>query len=91
MDVPGSRTDVERFRRLDAAFRTGDMTALKRELGSLEGFPNVVAHPAIGACLTYAIYHSPLPFVARGRTACRWLKKTSAKSVTHSDWSKPVG
>ena len=64
MDVPGSRTDVERFRRLDAAFRTGDMTALKRELGSLEGFPNVVAHPAIGACLTYAIYHSPLPFVA---------------------------
>jgi ankyrin repeat protein len=64
MDVPGSRTDVERFRRLDDAFRTGDMTALQSELGSLKGFPNVVAHPAIGACLAYAIYHSPLPFVA---------------------------
>jgi len=64
MDVPGSRTDVERFRRLDGAFRTGDMTALQSELESLEGFPNVVAHPAIGACLTYAIYHSARPFVA---------------------------
>src|SRR6266849_397956 len=63
MDVPGSRTDVERYRRLDEAFRTGDMTGLQRELGSVEGFPNVVAHPAMGACLTYAIYHSPLTFV----------------------------
>ena len=63
MDVPGSRTDVERYRRLDEAFRTGDMIALHRELGSNECFPNVVAHPAMGACLTYAIYHSPLTFV----------------------------
>jgi ankyrin repeat protein len=59
----GSRTDVERFRRLDAAFRAGDMTTLQRELGALEGFPNVFAHPAMGACLTYAIYHSPISLV----------------------------
>ena len=63
MGAPGSRAAIERFRRLDEAFRTGDMTALQRELGSLDGFPNVVAHPATGACLTYAIYHSPLEFV----------------------------
>jgi ankyrin repeat protein len=29
----------------------------------MDGFPNVVADPAIGLCLTYAIYHSPLGFV----------------------------
>ena len=29
----------------------------------LEGFPNVVAHPAIGACLTYAIYRGPTTLI----------------------------
>ena len=54
---------AQRFTRIDAAFRTGDMAALRKEIGSVDGFPNVVAHPAIGLCLTYAIYHSPLAFV----------------------------
>jgi ankyrin repeat protein len=63
VEVPGSGADVERFRRLDAAFRGGDMTALQQELGDRDGFPNVIAHPAIGACLTYAIYHGPLALV----------------------------
>jgi hypothetical protein len=63
MDVPGSRADVERYRRVDEAFRTGDMTALQRLLGSLEGFPNVVTHPAMVACLAYAIYDSPTALV----------------------------
>jgi uncharacterized protein len=63
VDEPGSRADVERFRRLDAAFRSGDMHVLQAELGRLEGFPNVVAHPAIGACLIAAIYHGPLTLV----------------------------
>jgi ankyrin repeat protein len=63
MDVPGSHADVERYRRLDEAFRTGDMTALQRLLGGLDGFPNVAAHPAMGACLVYAIYHSPIALV----------------------------
>ena len=49
---------------LDAAFLKGDLETLRRELGSLEGFPNVIAHPAIGPCLTYAIYHSPIEMVA---------------------------
>ena len=57
-------SDADRFRVLDTAFRTGDLYTLRRELGSLEGFPNIIAHPAIGPCLTYAIYHSPIELVA---------------------------
>ena len=52
-----------RFRRLDDAFRVGDLPALRAELDSIDGFPNVIAHAAIGACLTYAIYHSPLDLI----------------------------
>jgi uncharacterized protein len=55
--------DPNRYRRLDSAFRRGDLGALRGELGALEGFPNVEAHPAMGLCLTYAIYHSPLALV----------------------------
>lgn len=60
-----NRDDVERFRRLDAAFRLGDLDALRAELGDDPGFPDVIAHPAIGACLTYAIYHAPLELIAQ--------------------------
>lgn len=56
--------DVNRFRRLDQAFRTDDLNALRDELGDDDEFPNMIAHPAIGACLTYAIYHSPIELVA---------------------------
>ncbi len=38
------------------------MDTLRAELASPD-FPNVVAHPAMGLCLSYAIYHSPLAFV----------------------------
>ncbi len=58
-----SQAGQARWRRLDAAFRAGDLAALRAEIGSLEGFPNVVADPAMGLCLTYAIYHSPLAFI----------------------------
>ena len=63
VDAPGSPLDVERYRRLDEAFRSGDMATLRRELGHLDRFPTLVAHPAMGACLTYAIYHSPTTFI----------------------------
>jgi ankyrin repeat protein len=55
--------DHDHFLRLDAAFRAGDLAALRAELGDPEDFPNVVAHRAMGLCLTYAIYHSPLAFI----------------------------
>jgi ankyrin repeat protein len=63
MALSRSPEDHARYRRLDAAFRSGDMGALRAELGSLDGFPNVVADLAMGSCLTYAIYHAPLALV----------------------------
>lgn len=56
-------SEGEQYARLDAAFRRGDMAALRIELGAVEGFPNVDAHPGIGLCLVYAIYWSPLAFI----------------------------
>lgn len=55
--------DRARYERLDAAVRAGDMVALRAEIGALPGFPDVVADPAIGRCLTYAIYHGPITLV----------------------------
>jgi ankyrin repeat protein len=63
MTSAGAPEDYARYRRLDAAFRAGDYAALRAELAALEGFPDVVAHPAMGRCLTYAIYHSPIALV----------------------------
>ena len=63
MPTPEECAGHERFARLDAAFRAGDMGALREELGHEAGFPNVSAHPAIGLCLGYAVYHSPLQLI----------------------------
>jgi uncharacterized protein len=52
--------DAARFLRLDAAFKAGNVAALRAELGDPEGFPNVIADPAMGLCLPYAIFHSPI-------------------------------
>lgn len=57
-------TGAQRYARLDSAFREGDVDALILEAGSLDGFPNVAVHPAIGGCLVYAIYHSSVRFIA---------------------------
>lgn len=56
--------DHARLFRLDSAFLNGDLDTIRAELGAVEGFPNVVAHPAIGGCLTHAIFHSPLTLIA---------------------------
>lgn len=50
--------------RIHAAFLTGDLESLRREIGHLDGFPNVAPLVTIGVPLVYAIYHSPLAFVA---------------------------
>lgn len=57
------RAEHEQFRRIDAAFRAGDLAALRAALPDAEGFPDNPMPLAIGPCLAYAIYHSPLPFV----------------------------
>lgn len=63
MGPPPDANDVGRFRRVDQAFRRGDLEALRAELDEHDDFPNVIAHRAIGACLTYAIYHSPIELI----------------------------
>jgi ankyrin repeat protein len=51
------------FEPLHAAFRAGDLSALRAALGEAPDFPNTYVHPAIGWCLTYAIYWSPVAFI----------------------------
>lgn len=48
---------------IDDAFRRGDLDALCRAAGDPTLIPNGDLGPAIGRCLVYAIYHSPLPFI----------------------------
>jgi hypothetical protein len=57
------RAEHEQFRRIDAAFRAGDLRALRAAVPEPERFPNGPMPLAIGPCLEYAIYHSPLPFI----------------------------
>ena len=56
--------DIDRFHRLNRAFREGDLAALRQELGDDPTFPDVIAHPALGYCLVQAIYSSPMHFIA---------------------------
>jgi ankyrin repeat protein len=55
--------EAARFRRIDAAFRDGDLNALRDALEHPDRFPNNQMPLAIGPCLEYAIYHSPLAFI----------------------------
>jgi len=54
---------AETFRRIDAAFHSGDLEALRAAVDDPAAVPNGRVHDAIGSCLVYAIYHSPLPFI----------------------------
>ena len=57
------RAEHERFKRIDAAFRAGDLAALRAAVEDPDRVPHGPMPLAIGPCLEYAIYHSPLPFV----------------------------
>ena len=63
------RSDAERcaeyetFKKIDAAFRAGDLAALRAAVDYPASVPNGPMPLAIGRCLEYAIYHSPLPFI----------------------------
>lgn len=51
-------------RAIDAAYRNGDLEALKAALGDPPDFPNNPNPPGFAeTCLEYAIYHSPLAFL----------------------------
>jgi uncharacterized protein len=49
--------------RIHAAFKAGDLAALRTAVDDPELVPNGPMPLAIGPCLEYAIYHSPLAFV----------------------------
>jgi ankyrin repeat protein len=53
----------EKFKRIDNAFRVGDLTALRAAVDDPKSVPNGPMPLTIGACLEYAIYHSPLSFI----------------------------
>lgn len=53
----------EAFLKIDAAFRNGDLTALRAAVDDPASVPNGPMPRTIGRCLVYAIYHSPLPFI----------------------------
>ena len=55
--------EAEKFRKIDAAFRNGDLVALRASVDSPDCVPNGPMPLAIGPCLEYAIYHSPLSFI----------------------------
>src|SRR5262245_45890880 len=51
------------LRRIDDAFRTGDLEALRAAVDDPAVVPNGLMPITIGSCLVYAIYHSPLSFI----------------------------
>ncbi len=53
----------EQFRKIDAAFRAGDLAALRAAVYDPNLVPNGPMPPGIGNCLEYAIYHSPSRFI----------------------------
>jgi ankyrin repeat protein len=53
----------DQFNKIDAAFRYGDLAALRAAVDEPDRVPNGPMPLTIGHCLEYAIYHSPLPFI----------------------------
>jgi ankyrin repeat protein len=55
--------EAAHIKRIDAAFRAGDLEALRAAVDDPGHVPNGPMPLAIGPCLDYAIYHSPLSFI----------------------------
>jgi ankyrin repeat protein len=55
--------EYEKFKKIDAAFRVGDLNALRAAVDDPHSVPNGPMPLTIGRCLEYAIYHSPLAFI----------------------------
>jgi hypothetical protein len=55
--------EAHKFERIDDAFRSGDLEALRAAVDDPAGIPNGRMPDTIGTCLVYAIYHSPLSFI----------------------------
>ena len=61
-DQDRRKAEWRTFQRVDAAFRAGDLDALRAAIPDQAMLPDGWI-PAIGRFLEYAIYHSPLPFI----------------------------
>ena len=55
--------EARKVLRVDDAFRQGDLDALRAAVDDPDAIPNGRMPDAIGPCLTYAIYRSPLAFI----------------------------
>jgi hypothetical protein len=55
--------EAKKLQRIDDAFRKGDLGALRTAVDDPTLVPNGRMPGAIGPCLIYAIYHSPLRFI----------------------------
>src|SRR6185503_6016681 len=55
--------EAKQLQRIDDAFRRGDLELLRAAVDDPAVIPNGRMPDAIGSCLVYAIYHSPLPFI----------------------------
>jgi hypothetical protein len=55
--------EAARFKRIDNAFRRGDLEALRIAVNDPALVPNGRMPDGIGSCLVYAVYHSPLAFI----------------------------
>src|SRR5436309_2865557 len=54
---------AKRFKRMDDAFRRGDLEELRAAVDDPSVVPNGCMPDPIGNCLVYAIYHSPRSFI----------------------------
>jgi len=63
MSDPERRAEYETFKRIDTAFRAGELAALRAAVADPDAVPNGPMPLAIGSCLEYAVYHSPLSFI----------------------------
>jgi uncharacterized protein len=55
--------EAKKLDAIDAAFRRGDLDALRAAVDDPAGVPSGSMPDTIGPCLIYAIYHSPLAFI----------------------------
>lgn len=55
--------EATKFHRIDEAFRKGDLEGLRAAVDDPTAVPNGRMPVTIGACLVYAIYHSPIAFI----------------------------
>ena len=55
--------EARKIERIDAAFRRGNLEALRAAVDDPGAVPNGRMPDAIGPCLIYAVYHSPLAFI----------------------------